>query len=176
MATEELSTWLESAEEELYTDTFVERSLCQQLVMWKRRDETETCFEEKNERNLLDKVSQCTAILHDENARPQDVTLSLKILETIVSAFERLNDADEDEELIKVLERLVMRALDLDLLEAFQLFTKPANETRATRSRKLKILEILQKHRGQYSDRQTVQHSVQLNCPNAPARIRSWDF
>lgn len=162
-------------EDELRTNTFVNRALRQQLVVWERRDEIETYLAERNERNLFDKVTHSTTILHDGNARPQDVTLALKILETIVSAFERLDDDDEDEEKIKLLERLVMRALDLDLLEAFHLLTKPANETRATRSRKLKILETLQKHRSRDSDRQRTRHPVQLKCPNAPARIRSWD-
>lgn len=168
-------SWLARQEDELRTNTFVNRARRQQLVVWERRDEIETYLAERNERNLFDKVTRSTTILHDGNARPQDVTLALKILETIVSAFERLDDDDEDEEKIKLLERLIMRALDLDLLEAFHLLTKPANETRATRSRKLKILEILQKHRSRDSDRQRTRHPVQLKCPNAPARIRSWD-
>lgn len=175
LITKEFSTWLERQEDELRTNTFVNIALRQQLVVWERRDEIETYLADKNERNLFDKVTHSTTILHDGNARPQDVTLALKILETIVSAFERLDDDDEDEEKIKLLERLVMRALDLDLLEAFHLLTKPANETRATRSRKLEILEILQKHRSRDSDRQRTRHPVQLECPNAPARIRSWD-
>lgn len=176
LITTEFSTWLERQEDELRTNTFVNRALRQQLVVWERRVEIETYLAEKNERNLFDKVTHSTTILHDGNARPQDVTLALKILETIVSAFERLDDDDEDEVKIKLLERLVMRVLDLDLLEAFHLLTKPANESRATRSRKLKILEILQKHRSRDPDRQRTRYPVQLECPNAPARKRSWNF